>query len=158
MPLIVKFPGQREGLRVAEPAQHANVAPTILDHLGLSLPGGADSRSLAGYARAERSPPPASPIYSHLRLGAQSPTLSVVEGDWKLIEHRGEGGVSRKLYNWKRDPGETEDLAERFPVRTAALAALLGRKGRQGAEGPAAAEVEVDEETREALEALGYIQ
>ncbi len=158
VPLIIKFPGQREGLRVEVPVQHVDVAPTILDHLGLALPRSAEGRSLAGYARKERLPPPATPIYSHLRLGAQDPTLSVVEGDWKLIEHRGEGGITRALYNWKDNPGETEDLAGRFPVRTLALAALLAHKERLAAEGPAAAEVSVDEETEQALEALGYIQ
>ncbi len=158
VPLIVKFPGQREGLRVEEPVQHVDVAPTILDDLGLALPAAVEGRSLVGYWRSERAPPPAAPIYSHLRLGAQDPTLSVVEGDWKLIERRGGGGVTRALYNWRDDPGETEDLAERYPIRAAALSALLAHKERLAAEGPAAAEVTVDEETEQALEALGYIQ
>ncbi len=48
---------------------------------------------------------------------------AVIDGEWKLIEsHESDG---KELYQLTRDPGETTNLAQEQPEKTAELAALL---------------------------------
>ena len=64
-----------------------------------------------------------------------------------------------RLYHRATDPGEQIDLSSERPVRAGHLATLarqrLADAARDGAE---AQNIELGEETRKQLEALGYIQ
>jgi arylsulfatase A-like enzyme len=53
----------------------------------------------------------------------------VRDGPWKLIETRGgkQKTAFTQLFNLDTDPGETQDLSEREPARTARLLDLLAR-------------------------------
>jgi arylsulfatase A-like enzyme len=64
-------------------------------------------------------------------------TLSIIKGNWKYIEPSGAMAVNKKtntelgnlkapqLYNLSIDPGETNNLAEKFPEKLAELKSLL---------------------------------
>jgi hypothetical protein len=84
--------------------------------------------------------------------------LGVVLDDWKLIL-RGTERLSRqaKLFHRRRDPEERENTAPLYPVRVGYLTSLirfeLSSQPVEGASRPA----ELDQETRQRLEALGYL-
>ena len=52
-----------------------------------------------------------------------SPTNAIRDGDWKLLTN--DDGTDTKLFNLKNDIGEQENVAERYPERTAKLKAML---------------------------------
>jgi hypothetical protein len=79
---------------------------------------------------------------------------AIVAGGQKLI--RGDDGL-RELYDLAADPTERVDLASQRPTAPLELAldAIVRRDGRQKAGGETPLE---DEETRHALQALGYLE
>lgn len=157
VPLIVKWPGQATGARVAPRVQHVDLMPTILAHLGLESPAGMDlpGLDLALVRDAEPGSVPERSAVSHLDYEERR-AVSVLRGDWKLIEPRSpRAGRHPHLYRVTVDPAERRDLHEERPVRAGWLASLL-RAVEQASPGLAAEEAELDEETRKSLEALGY--
>ncbi len=158
VPLIIKFPGQREGQRIAQPVQHADIMPTVLDELGLAVPEGVVGQSLAAFGGSSGGPPLADrALHSHLNIYG-SLQMSVVDGDWKLIQRERGGRINHQLYNWSEDRDEMRDLARERPVLAAVLKAKIaesldGSRSTTPKEG-----VEIDAETEEALRALGYLQ
>ncbi len=156
IPLLLRLPGQARGRRFRGVAQQIDVLPTVLAQAGLAAPAalpGADLVRIArGAAAGER------PAISHLTYSDRA-ALSVVLGAWKLIQPLSPAsGTAPRLYDLSADPRETTDLAARNPVRAAHLAAFL-RAERLAARGGgfAAERATLDEESRRALEALGYL-
>jgi arylsulfatase A-like enzyme len=145
--MIVKFPGQKTGTLSDLPVSHVDVLPTVLDIAGLPQIDGTEGQSLAS--------PILRPVYSHLDLGRHPLQYSVVVGTWKLIRRHGET-VSLELYDIASDPRETRDLADRMPIRTAAMASLIRARiadtGITESEG-----LELSDETARELRALGYL-
>ena len=148
VPIIVKFPGQTQGTRSNVPASHVDILPTALDVAGLAVPPIVEGQSLAD--------PTVRPVFSHLRLGRAPLQYSVVDGDWKLIQIRGEKPRTM-LFDLRADPLETSDLSAAKPVRTALLEGLL-RERLAASKGGPHEEVELTEELRESLRELGYLQ
>ncbi len=156
VPLIVKLPRasrEQAGRRVTQRVRQVDVLPTILDLLALPPVAGAEGRSLlpliAGAAVEPR------PAFSYLHLDGPA-RVSVEAGGWKLIQRFEHGRLTRpRLYHVAEDPGETRELATRLPIRTGYLASLIRGKlaGRQAE----AETAEIDDKTRKALEALGYL-
>jgi hypothetical protein len=100
VPLLFAAPGLiASPIRVGRVASLVDVAPTVLDLLGLSAPSGGQGQSLL-----DREPRVAlfSTDYSLGLLGLR-------DGRWKLI-HEMESSRS-SLYDLHDDPGETNDLA-----------------------------------------------
>jgi hypothetical protein len=98
------------------------------------------------------------PIFSYLELDGP-PRISVVAGDWKLIQRRVGGAVtSVKLYRLSTDPGETTDLSGELPILAAYLGTLITARleGRDSST-LVAPKVDFDEELEESLRALGYL-
>ena len=50
VPMVIRLPGQTEGIRVSTPVQHIDVMPTLLEALGLVSPATVEGRSLLGLA------------------------------------------------------------------------------------------------------------
>lgn len=162
VPLIVRFPGpdvpHLRGRRVAVPVQHTDVFPTLLAYLGLPVPGAVEGRDLGPLltdgvgAWADEAL-----IFSRVDLdGCRAG--SVTTGTWRLHDGRSPcSGEGVELYHRRRDPGEQRSLAERRPVTNGYLRSLLRAREllNEGALQPG--EAEVDEETREQLRALGYL-
>jgi arylsulfatase A-like enzyme len=171
VPLIVKYPGQREARRDPRLASLVDVLPTLLEAAGAAAPFPVDGRSLR-----EPQPDPARAVLYELETsryyGAAGGSVSARHGRWralrrgevKLVEREveGEGGVARRLFRVGSDPTERDDLAAGEPERVAELARELEAavaRAQAGAEGRRrGGEAELTEAERAQLEALGYFE
>jgi len=118
VPYLVMAPGlMREQVRVARPASLIDTAPTILDLLGLQSPEVYQGRSLLEAASRMAL------FYTDYSLSF----LGLRDGCWKYI-YELESDRS-KLFDLRRDGGEQNDLARRYPERVAAYRAHVRRWG-----------------------------
>jgi arylsulfatase A-like enzyme len=133
VPLIVKYPGQREARRDARLASLVDVLPTVLE-----AAGGPASFPVHGRSLRAADPDPARAILYELeatrfrRLPSgevakqASSWRALRRGPLKLVESSGPGGTpGRQLFRVDADPGERVDLAAREPERAAELSAAL---------------------------------
>jgi choline-sulfatase len=157
VPLVIKWPGQTRGRRVSYPAQQVDLLPTVLATAGLPAPQGLPGTDLFTLAAAPASArwPARRSAFSHLSYEG-SEGVSVVQGDWKLIlPLNRKFGPAPELYRRDVDPYDRNDLAPGNEVRTGWLLSQIRLEMLRNR--PAEAErVPVDEETKKALEALGY--
>jgi arylsulfatase A-like enzyme len=111
VPLYVKRPGVADGRRFDAPVGLQDVAPSLLDLLGLpALPG--DGRSFAGWLRGGAAPD-AERVLIH-EIPADPPRArAIAAGRYKLIVRQGAGSepASRQLYDRVLDPRETRDIS-----------------------------------------------
>ena len=151
VPLIVKLPGgEQAGLRVAVNAQLADVAPTIYRLLGIEGPGGLVGTSLfdleslpeEGASRQIVS----ESVYPRIHFG-WSDLASIVEDDLHFID-----SPDPELFRFLEDPGERTNVIQEERAAARRLRAALGAVDRT-----LESEAEVDPETRERLESLGYL-
>ncbi len=166
IPFLIHRPGQTEGRRVPLPVQQADLLPTLIEIAGGEpgpfvegdsllplLHGGAADAGLHGHDLADR-------LLLSTMDRFRRPAASLIRGRYKLIELRRPGRApSRQLFDWVEDPEEQRDLAAERPILAGRLARLLREQlEHSGRDGVPAPEVEVDEETRRRLQALGYIE
>ncbi|HEX9671290.1 MAG TPA: sulfatase-like hydrolase/transferase [Thermoanaerobaculia bacterium] len=152
VPLLLKLPGrQRAGTGVAAPVSLVDVAPTLAELLDLPRSPAWPGRSLltggdrVGGATGERAIY-AETFYPRLHFG-WSELAAVVQGDHHLI-----AGPDPELYDLRRDPAERRNLRASERRSFAALRRALDDHDRR-LRPPAA----VDEESRRAMIALGYV-
>lgn len=174
VPWLAWGPGVPKGTVVASPASLLDLAPTVLDWLGLPpLPPAARpadlppelasalvGRSLA--ALAARPAATATDAPARLRLAeaiAYGPDLVAVrQGNWKLIAAR--DGRPLALFDLAADPGELHDAATAHPDVVARLVAVVaswrasGTGACETAQG--AAWGDLDGVVRERLRDMGY--
>lgn len=171
VPLVVRFPGRVAPAESRAPARLVDVAPTVLDLLGLPpLAGGdgVDGRSLAPFIAGRRAGPPPEipPAYLETRQPwtsyGWSPLAAVRDGRYKLI-----AAPRPELYDLAADPGETVNLLA--PATAAGRPAPAGEEAERAARRlrTALREVEArpaasagatdDPETLARLAALGYV-
>ncbi len=162
VPLVIRLPGEQEvGIRPA-PVELTDIAPTILNFLGI-VPGATlDGRSLSGYCRNADNAPEERPIVSYVINGESSMLLAFRDGAYKYIiklQYDEEAGASHRteeIYDLASDPRELTNLANSEPE-------LLRRYG--AAADPhwqrlnaLSGEVDgIDAATVEQLEGLGYL-
>ena len=149
VPLVLRLPGGAGGgTRVAAPVGHVDLAATLLDLAGLPA-AGLDGVSLRP---AMTGGAPSRPVYSETFLPRYhfgwSELVSRTEDRYRYVR-----APRPELYDLVTDPGERRNLAGERPADVAAMDAwLFARSG-----GEAAAPAPVDAQTRERLEALGYV-
>jgi len=159
VPLIVKPPRMIRGQRVAEPVQHIDLLPTLLDLLGIEAPRTLQGRSLVPLLGHDPAPESAqSPIFSYMdyegRVG-----MSLIRGPWKLIEPLSSGFTpTRELYHRFRDPDERLDLEAEYPVLAGFLATLIRQQLLELERLPEVETMDFDDETQQQLKALGYLE
>lgn len=144
VPLIVKLPGSTKGRRVATPVALVDVAPTIAEAAGVTLPPGAGGVSLlraAGAARAIYS----ETAYPRIHLG-WSELRSAIDARNHLID-----GPSPELFAFPLDPGERRNLAGTQRRVVNAMRAEIS-KAWHPLEAP-----QVNREEQAKLESLGYV-
>jgi len=161
VPLALRVPGI-PGQRVARPVSLVDLAPTLLEALGVPVPKTFQGRSLMPLMRGGSLAP--APIYAETEQTANLEThkLAVREGRLKyaVAVARGSGPlevVKEEAYDVVADPQERRPLGpapEVEPLKRHALAFL----GRARAEQPAAVPASLTESEREQLRALGYLQ
>ncbi len=169
VPLVLRLPGGAPaGTTIADPADQIDIAPTLLDLAGVSVPKELPGASLLPVIRGGAPPPRESLAW--LRHPAFN-VVAIRDGKWKWLRHEGAlraptggvGGVgepAEALYDLEADPGERQNLLEAEPARRRALAlrirearARLARSNRSEDAGEVALDPELDAELR----ALGYL-
>jgi len=159
VPLILHAPELLPaGRRIETPVALADVAPTLLELAGIPADGEIDGRSLAAAARGgatldER------PIYGVRRLVSEEVgwdrgvELSVRKGRWKYIWA---SDAPHELYDLDADPNESQNVLASQPAVAAEMLGLLQRHIEALPHAREAAPL--SDETRKALEALGYVE
>ena len=164
VPLVLRWPERLAARVIEEPAQLADVAPTVAALLGIAWPESAgQGRSLAASLRGGERPDPAREVFLQRRR-YDEPLLTgqVVKGTqfglragrWKYIESREEGTF--ELYDLSLDPGERRNVLPAAPPEAAALPRRLASWVRSAPALPAAPPVGEEEARR--LRSLGYVQ
>ncbi len=106
VPLFVALPGVwREATRVQRTASLIDLAPTLLDLLGLTAPADYQGASLL------EPRPRAALFFTDYSL----PLAGLRDGRWKLIAELGSPRV--KLFDLETDPQETRNVAAQHPER-----------------------------------------
>ncbi len=149
VPLMLKLPAaRRAGGRIAAPAQLVDVVPTVAGLLGLPLPDGLPGRSLLDLDDGETTPRRiyAETFYPRLHFG-WSELASLIDARHHYIE-----GPDPELYDLSEDPGELRNVLRERRRAYAELRDALATIDRE-----LTAPGEVDDASREALAALGYV-
>ena len=193
VPLIVHYPQVLKPRVDTDPVEVLDLLPTLLEAAGGSVPPGLplQGRSLTPRLRGIETPPPAADT-AEGEAWSRPPGLAFAEAGWetdnkwqKVVRDRrfklifaqtrpeqrwiGGEGVRFTLYDLENDPGETKNVADRFPDDLERLKKELwawDRAPRFDAETdtqipPTCAEQagrEMDDETRALLKSLGYLQ
>ncbi len=153
VPLIIRAPWL-EGTRVVEgPVSLADVYPTVLDLLDITVPDGIQGQSVATYL--EDGSVPDRELFMETMLPTvsdRSAIFGIQTAQWKLILR--ENRV--KLFNHLSDPGEQKNVAKQFAVVRDRLAALV--QGYFRTQPLKAERFKPSPEHIEQLRALGYVQ
>lgn len=159
VPLMLRIPGVTEGNAIIRgDVGLVDVAPTILDALGLPVPDTMSGHSFLPELMGEGQSAPrvvASEFMNDYR------TLTV--GRYKLI-HR--GLETATLYDLAADPHETHDVAKSHPIVMRYARGVLGLTLAENTSEPAASKkprvhqqenTKIDAQTEAQLRALGYV-
>ena len=128
IPLLVKEPGQRKGAVSRRPSSILDIAPTILEMLGIAVPGHYQGVSLRREFPADRA--------RLAESGEKSEILTVKSGPMTLVANLDEVEVRTpcgslypirkyEMYDLERDPIEQEDQAGRRAAARGRLQAQL---------------------------------
>jgi choline-sulfatase len=117
VPLLVYAPGVTPR-KISERRSHIDLAPTILELMGVPVPAELQGRSLVPELFGG-TPDSREPILCELAEDSHNPPRrAVIEGSHKLIEF--ERGRT-ELYDLSADPAERNDLAGKRPAELAAM-------------------------------------
>ena len=156
VPLIFRAPGRVSARhRVEEPVGIIDIAPTLLELMGLPALEAAEGRSLAAQLGGKRGDDErfvyAETLMPRLEFGWSE--LRMVQNDrYKYIE-----APRPELYDLRADPDEMQNLVEREPELTVEMAALLGEWIGSADEANPDASRELSPEEEERLRSLGYL-
>lgn len=160
VPLVVKYPAQMHatpGLRIDRLAGLVDVIPTIRDVLGASWP----ARLFRGSNLMAEPAPEEKAVYAFAARAKWPSQRAVILGSDKLIQvlDKSGGVVKEMAFDLTTDFGET-DAARHLSVlpeaRLAKMRELLLTVAASNSK--SSTEVVLDDETREELRALGYVQ
>ncbi len=154
VPLIAAGPGVARGRVVTELVATVDVAPTLLELAG-NAARGLDGRSLVSALAGGRLPGAATtycesllPLYAY----RWHPLRALSDGRWLFVD-----GPAVRLYDLRRDPGETRNVAAAHPGVVRRWARRLAALRRRWNDLETPAQQAVDEETRRQLASLGYL-
>lgn len=153
VPLIVAGPGVARGRVVGEPVGLVDLAPTLLDLLGLPGLPDPDGRSLEPMLRGQKTDPRGYELESLFPMYAYgwAPLRGLVRGEFKYIQ-----APREELYRLSTDPNEMEDIAATSAKRVTRLSESLLDLTEDDAIGPFEDDPELAEQRRR-LESLGYL-
>ncbi len=128
VPLIVKWPGVTEpGSRSDEPVISVDYFPTISEMVNAQsdLPPDIDGESIVPILRGSDDFDRDAIYwhYPHYHPGGATPYSAIRAGDFRLVQFFEDGRC--ELYNLRDDVGETRDLTEKQPGKSAQLTAQL---------------------------------
>lgn len=158
VPLIFKFPDARfMGARVPNSVRSVDIAPTILQILGIQPPASMQGESLLAMAAGKRAqvnlPVYAETYYPKIHFN-WSPLFTLLSGHHKYIE-----APQNELYDLQSDRGELSNIAPANQALTGRLRTeLQGFQRRYTAAGVESdAAKHMDPETVARLKSLGYV-
>ncbi len=162
IPWIVVWKERIRPSVVRTPISVVDLAPTLIDLVEPGAELDCEGRSLAAALRDGGEPTVVPIVVDRRRFktrpipGLLHDEMAWVEYPWKLL--RNEGSKKARLYRLDSDPGETRNLAETEPERTArflaSLAAWKAARPLARDDEPMTPEREAEQE---ALRSLGYI-
>jgi arylsulfatase len=161
VPLIVKRPGSRVGVRVAGPVSTQAVFPTVLGLCRVPYSHEVQADSLESLLKGDSRGVAPRPVVI-ASIGANEDRLAVLFEAFKYIRSIGAG--REELYDLSRDPGEQmslvlvapETLARGRALANAHLAQAAALRQRLGLRD--ATPMPLDEDTRRRMRALGYLR
>jgi len=160
IPLIVKFPRDDRGRIVERNVRLADIVPTILSHAGVEVPDALGGVVLDG---RDESVAIDRPIYgAHYKERSvnsdKTQHLSLRLGEWTLVirSDSAEKNVRRELFHRATDPDERMPVVDQ-PERLARMEAQLSAWHRSWMP-RRETDLELDDETRKHLRALGYAE
>ncbi|MEO1512437.1 MAG: sulfatase-like hydrolase/transferase, partial [Planctomycetota bacterium] len=125
VPLLVRWPGVTEGGPESDTPVHTHdVFASVLDAAGLEAEG-TSGVSLRLSMRDRRRDRELFFHYPHYSNQGGFPGGVLIDGDWKLVRRYEDGSLN--LYNVRRDPGESTDLAATERRRAQRMARRLDR-------------------------------
>ncbi len=156
VPLIVRAPGLvPAGQRIAAQVRLIDLAPTILDALGLPGEQAMQGTSLLPLVRGQcgdlHLPAYSETLYPMYNLGCAW-SRSWRHDGWKYIH-----AASPALYHVAEDPHELHNLADRDPQRVSRMRAALRSLLAEARPVAAGARRSMNPKELRALEALGYV-
>jgi arylsulfatase A-like enzyme len=154
VPLIIKYPGSRQKAVVGENVSIADIMPTVLDVLGYEVPQLIQGRSLLKQ-QTERQRVIVSESFPDLDFPALNRVeRAIFKGPFKLISST---AGKREVYDLLKDPNEELNIYSQGNRVVMNLEASLSLwlKTVQKASGSTG---ELDQETLNKLESLGYVQ
>jgi arylsulfatase A len=134
VPLIIAAPGKfKAGMKVDAPACSIDLYPTLMETLGEKAPADIDGKSLVPLMKGGKFEREALYWhYPHYSNQGGPPSGSIREGNWKLIEFYEDGRL--ELFDLKKDPSETRNLAVKEKARAERMRAKLdGWRKKNGA-------------------------
>jgi arylsulfatase A-like enzyme len=161
IPFLIIGPGKWSGgEQVAESVRIVDVFPTLLEQLQIPQPQNIQGRSLLHLL--EKQAAQSAPVYAeldadpHPRYAAFRKDQKMILKDWnKYIEVSTGQNI---LFDLAADPRELTNIAGKNPELSSALATELTRYFSQLKPAHPARSIEMDEESKEKLKALGYIE
>ena len=145
MPFIARWPGKiKPGSSSAQTICFTDMLATFAALVGVKLPAdaGEDSYNILPLLLDEKDH---APVREATLVGAAKGSLTIRQGDWKLIPFLGSGGFSKpsrvkpgpgdpvgQLYNLADDPGETKNLYAERPEIVRRLTALQEKIRTEG--------------------------
>jgi len=167
VPLLVRDPSVAGGRVVDEQVQTLDLAPTILDLVGLPIPERMEGRSLAPLMRG-RTPDAEPVVFSEASKpwNVEGESETVFRNEWKAKCARTDGwkfiytpfAERWELYDLARDPGETLNLYGSEPARAEQMRRMLQAWATRPRSRLPTLDFTTDPETLERLRSLGYIQ
>ena len=162
VPLIIAYPPAiAAGRVVSARARGIDLFPTFAGLLGLAPPPnvfGADLSHLAALDSTAHDARAPEYVYSELVSGAYQ-SRALIVGPHKYIESSHRGRRLRQLFALRADAGEQINLLDNDPTAAGPLVEMLATlQARLAEERLDAMSVDIDENTRQRLRALGYVQ
>lgn len=156
VPLILRGGRVPAGARIDAPTSIVDIAPTIFAAAGVAPEKPVPGLDLSGHWESPALVRDDRVLYSQSAPGPDQDVLRMARrGRLKLITNRETG--RRELYDLKMDPTEQEDLSETRPELADELSALMDRFFVADEDDPPNT-LELDPETLERLQKLGYIE
>jgi arylsulfatase A-like enzyme len=163
VPLMLSAPGLEPGF-FDSPVSLIDIAPTLLELLGIPIPPSFEGTSLAPALRGESQTP--RDVFAEAGYALEYQKI-LVRWPWKLIHipdpmvQEIARGQEFELYNLEKDPGEEDEMSARQPERLEEMRGELQRwvaSWEKNTAQPEAAEEEMSPEVLENLRALGYLE
>lgn len=158
VPLIVSMPKGPQGKVVRQQVRLLDLMPTILDLCGCPVSDGVMGTSMASLLSDAESIYDGTETISEMRRDPWH-RIAVRTESFKFIWDSKRPGQP-DLYDLRADPGETQNVCDRFPAEVSRFQAIVdAHRARVAETEPAVAVVkpEVDEDVARRLRDLGYL-